>query len=91
MGSSCSTLDEQPGTIRVDAPAGKCWSGAIGDSTKEGGPKSIEIKGESIIVGNAQKQTPGRWTLTLTLEIDGKVVDTSTTSAEFGTAQVEEK
>jgi hypothetical protein len=90
--SSCSTLDTQPGTVYVDAPSGKCWSGAIGDSTKDGcGSKSYEIKGESIIVANAQKQTSGHWTLTLRLEMDGKTVDTSSTTAEYGIAQVEEK
>jgi hypothetical protein len=92
IASSCSTLDDQPGTIKVEAPESKCWSGAIGDSTKDGcGSKSFDIEGESIIVGNAQKQSPSGWTLTLTLEIDGEVVDTSTTSAEFGIAQVAEK
>jgi hypothetical protein len=92
MASSCDTLDTQPGTVRVDAPDGKCWSGAIGDSSKDGcGPKSFEIKDEPIVGGNAQKTTEGPWRLTLTLEIDGKVVDTSTTTAEFGIAQVIEK
>lgn len=89
--SSCDTLTEEAGTIKVDAPAGMCWSGAMGDSTKQGcGSASIPIEGEAIIVANAQKETPGRWTLTLTLEVGGDVVDTATTDAEFGIAQVSE-
>lgn len=87
----CETLEEQPGTVRVEAPAGKCWSGAIGDSTKDDcGPASFDIEGEAIIVANAQKQDAGKWRLRLVLEIDGKVVDTSETTAEYGIAQVEE-
>jgi hypothetical protein len=96
-GAACAETDElekgeeQPGVVRVSAPAGMCWSGAIGDSTKEGcGSQDIDIEGEAIIVANAQKQTPGRWELTLVLEVDGEQVDESTTDAEFGIAQVAE-
>lgn len=92
MGSSCETLDTQPGTVRVEAPEGQCWSGAIGDSTKEGcGSQSFDIEDEAIIVAVVQKQSPGRWTMTVALAVDGEVVDTATTDAEFGIAQVEEK
>lgn len=42
-----------------------------------------------LIVG--QKQDAGDWTLTITLEMDGEVVDTVSTSAEYGIAQVVEK
>lgn len=90
LGSS-DTLKDQPGTIRVQAPKGKCWSGAIGDSTKDGcGSRTFKITGETIIVGNAQKQTPGHWRLRMTLVVDGKVKDRSATTAEFGVAQVAE-
>jgi hypothetical protein len=85
------TFDEQTGIVRVDAPAGKCWSGAIGDSTKDGcGDASFTITGEAIISANAQKQTGGTWELTLTLEIDGEQIDRSETTAEYGVAQVVE-
>ena len=84
-------LTDEAGVIAVQAPAGKCWSGAIGNSTKEGcGPKEFTIEGESIIVGNAQKQTEGRWKLTLTLTVGGEEKDRSQTDAEFGIAQVSE-
>jgi hypothetical protein len=92
MASSCDTLESKPGTITVDAPDGMCWSGAIGDSSKDGcGTESFEIKDEAIIVGVVQKTTEGHWTMTVTLEMDGKVEDTATTNAEFGVAQVGEK
>lgn len=78
------------GTVTVEAPDGACWSGAIGDSTKQGcGTESFDVE-EDIIVADVQKETPGRWTLTMTLEVDGDVVDTSTTDADFGIATVEE-
>jgi hypothetical protein len=87
---SCTGVpSKHHGTVTVEAPEGACWSGAIGDSTKQGcGTESFDVE-EDIIVANAQKETPGRWTLTLTLEVDGDTVDTSTT--EFGIATVEEE
>jgi hypothetical protein len=88
-GCATDTLSKQPGVVR--APAGKCWSGAIGDSTKEGcGAKSFTIKGENIIVAVVQKKTAGRWALRLQLIVDGKLKDNSQTSATYGVAQVSE-
>lgn len=84
-------IEEQPGVVRVEAPGGMCWPGAIGDSTKEDcGSASFDIEDEAIIVAVVQKQTPGRWTLTVVLEIDGERVDDATTDAEFGIAEVSE-
>lgn len=83
-------LSDEPGTVEVEAPSGRCWSGAFGDRTVDGcGTRTVEIN-ESIIVANAQKQTPGKWTLRLTLTVGGEVKDESETSAEFGIAQVSE-
>jgi hypothetical protein len=97
LGTGCAeteatqVLGEQPGLVKVQAPEGKCWSGAFADRTEEGcGSKSIKIEGEAIIVANAQKQDPGKWKLELVLEMDGKVVDKSETTAEFGIATVHE-
>jgi hypothetical protein len=96
VGSSDDTQDavdvlsDEPGTVTVDAPVRRCWSGAFGDRTVEGcGPRTVEID-EDIIVANAQKQTPGRWRLSLTLTVGGEVKDESETTAEFGIAQVAE-
>lgn len=85
-----TALSNQAGVIRVDAPFGKCWVGAIGDSSKDGcGSSSFDVS-ETIIVGNAQKMTPGDWKLELILEIDGKEIDRSSTTAEYGGATVSE-
>jgi hypothetical protein len=93
LAAGCATdkLSDQPGVVRVQAPAGKCWSGAIGDSTKDGcGSKNFTIKGESIIVAVVQKTTAGRWALRLQLIVDGTVKDNAQTSATYGVAQVSE-
>lgn len=44
-------------TLQVEAPAKLCWSGSIGNATREGcGNASFEIEGTSgIFVANAQK------------------------------------
>jgi hypothetical protein len=83
-------LSDEPGTVLVEAPARRCWSGAFGDRTVEGcGSRTVGID-EDIIAANAQKRTPGRWTLRLTLTVGGEVKDESETSAQFGIAQVSE-
>lgn len=83
--------ESETGIVRVIAPGDKCWAGAIGDSSKQGcGIKSFTIEGESVIVANAQKETPGRWSLELILEIDEVEVDRAETMAEFGFVTVEE-
>jgi hypothetical protein len=77
-------------TIHVIAPPGKCWSGAMGDSTKDGcGSQDVSISQSGPIGGgNAQKLTPGSWQLSLSLDMDGSTVDTASTTAEYGIAQV---
>jgi hypothetical protein len=76
--------------VHVYAPTDGCWSGAIGDSTKEGcGPADITISQSGpIAAANAQKQSDGGWELGLALEINGAIVDSSATTAEYGVAQV---
>jgi hypothetical protein len=87
---AADTFEEQPGVIQIVAKRSVCWSGSIGNSTKEGcGSKSFRIKGESIIVANAQKQDEAG-KLTMILEINGEEVDRSTTSAAYGVVQVSE-
>ena len=77
-------------TIQVEAPASLCWSGAIGDATRDGcGDATFEIDSSiSIFVANAQKQSDDSRPLTLKLIIEGKVVDTATTTAAYGIATV---
>jgi hypothetical protein len=76
--------------VHVYAPPDGCWSGAIGDSTKEGcGPADIQISQSGpIAAANAQKQADGDWQLGLALEINGKIVDSSVTTAQYGVAEV---
>jgi hypothetical protein len=76
--------------VHVYAPSGGCWSGAIGDSTKDGcGSLDIPISQSGpIAAANAQKQDDGDWELSLGLEVNGKIVDTSSTTAEYGIAEV---
>ena len=52
VGSAAKTA-----TVQVEAPSNLCWSGSIGNSTKEGcGNASVDIEGLSgIVVANAQK------------------------------------
>jgi hypothetical protein len=87
MNSATATHTE---IVHVGAPPDGCWSGAIGDSTKDGcGPADITIsQAGPIAAANAQKQTEGDWQLTLSLEIGGKIVDSSVTTAEYGIAEV---
>jgi hypothetical protein len=86
-------LGEQEGVVRVEAGSEECWSGHVGDSSKDGcGAAEFQVGGkeEPIIVAIIQKESPGDWQLGVTLEIDGKVRDTSETTAEFGIAEVQE-
>lgn len=89
--SGDDTVSAKPGVVKVNAPEGKCWTGAIVDATREGcGSKEFPIEDEEIIVANAQKETPGRWELELVLEVDGEEVDRESTNARFGIAAVSE-
>ena len=90
LAGCADTLTKRPGTVSVVAPAHRCWSGQIGNSTKQGcGSKSYEID-ETIIVAVVQKHTPGRWRMRVSLVMDGKTKDEAQTTAAFGTAQVSE-
>lgn len=80
---------KQAFSVKVSAPAGKHWSGAIGNSTVDGvGPKTIKFKDAAITAADAQKQTVGNWTLTLTLRDGNKTLDTGSTSAQYGVVTV---
>jgi hypothetical protein len=90
LAGCADTLTKKPGTVEIQAPAGKCWSGQIGDSTKDGcGSESYEID-ETIIVAVVQKRTPGRWKMRVVLVIDGKTKDEAQSTAQQGIAQVSE-
>jgi hypothetical protein len=90
----CAETEEQSVVVRVEAPSGKCWSSAVGDSTGGGngcGPKSFSyMTNDAYISANAVKLDPGKWELRLILEVDGEVVSEASTTEEPGVAFVSE-
>ena len=77
-------------TITISTvPESVCWSGAIGDSTKDGcGDQTISVHDDlGIFSSNVQNQ--GLYgTVTISLTVDGEQRDSSTTSAAYGVASV---
>jgi hypothetical protein len=82
---------KQAWTVRVHAPSGAKWSGAMGGSTVDGnGSREVQIEDTSITAANAQKISPGKWELRLQLvNEDGEIVDEQNTTAAFGVVTVE--
>lgn len=81
---------DKTGTVIVNTSGNGCWSGAFGDRTVEGcGPQSVKVE-DVFLVANAQKQDAGKWELRLSLVKDGKTIDRSSTTAEYGIATVTE-
>lgn len=89
-GGSLSSAGGGEAIVRVEAPPASCWSGSIGDATQDGcGTREIPVDGVGgIYSANAQKQSEGDWSLSIILLVDGEEVDRSTTTAEYGIAQV---
>jgi hypothetical protein len=85
--ASCVGLNSTTvATVQIDAPASLCWSGAIGDATHEGcGTTTINIDSSiGLFAATAQKQSDDKKALTISLIINGKVVDSATTTAGYG-------
>lgn len=87
--------DDVPSGYAIKVIASGDWTGAIatgsGDtrSIEGSGTKIIDVEGSpSIVSANAQKQAANSETLTVQILMDGDVVAESSTSAEYGTAQV---
>lgn len=77
--------------IRIEAAPDLCWSGSIGDATREGcGPARFEVETTvgNLVSANAQKQDDGPGQLTVVAEIDGKEAGRNSTTAGYGLAQV---
>ncbi len=77
--------------VRIEAADDVCWSGSIGDATREGcGDKRFgKVEGVGgIFSANVQKSDDNRKPVTIVLEVDGREVDRTTTKAPFGVAQV---
>jgi hypothetical protein len=82
--------ETQTWTVRVVAPAGASWSGAIGDSSVDGvGSRNVTIQEGWVTAATVQKSDGGAWALKLQLvNQGGDVVDESSTSAAYGVATV---
>jgi hypothetical protein len=74
----------------VDVVADGCWSGSIGSSSYDGcGSRRITFKDSVITAATVQKQDEGSWRLGLKLVKDGEVLDSSSTSAQYGVVSVD--
>ena len=91
---SSKTADEQVKGVQIKISYDGEWQGAAGDlgstNTIQGtGDKTIDVDDDATIVSaNAQKMDGGSGTLTIQILKDGKVVEESSTDAEYGVAQV---
>jgi hypothetical protein len=82
--------DTKEATVRIEAPAGLCWSGSIGDATQEGcGDASFPVRtaAGNLVSANVQKKSAAAGTLTIVIEIGGVEKARNSTSAAYGLAQ----
>ena len=90
-GSAKKDLDKRPAVVRIEADAKTCWSGSIGDATRDGcGPARFDVQTTfgRVVSANAQKKSADALALSVVVEIDGKEVARNSTSAAYGVAQV---
>ena len=91
---SSNAADEQVKGVQIKIIYDGEWQGAAGDlgstNTIQGtGDKTIDLDDDATIVSaNAQKMDGGSGKLTIQILKDGKVVEESSTDAEYGVAQV---
>lgn len=90
FGRSTLTGGKTDGIVHVTAPEGSCWTGAIGGATQEGcGDQTFPVHDSlGLFSSNAQKKDDGPWTLTISVEVDGNVIATNSTTAAYGVTQV---
>lgn len=84
-------LESRPAVVRVEAAPALCWSGSIGDATRDGcGPASYDVETifGDVLSANVQKKDEGPGELTIIIEIDGQEVARNSTTAAFGLASV---
>ena len=74
--------------FRVQTDSSSCWSGFLGDASRQGcGSSEYAVTSSiSIFAGSVQKQSADGMPLTLQLIIEGKLVNESTTTADYGVA-----
>lgn len=86
-----SSVDEPTqAEVRVRAGAETCWSGQIGDATREGcGLATYPVSSDlGIVVAVVQKKADDPNPLTVEVWINGAIADTATTSAAYGIVTV---
>ena len=86
--TGCSSRGGDVATVTITAGKSVCWSAVTGKTTQHGcGSQTFSnvASTHGIFSGHAQKTTPGPATLTLQLLLAGKLVQTSQTTAPFGT------
>lgn len=92
VGLFADTLNMTPteGEVRVRAGAATCWSGQIGDATRDGcGAMTYPVSSDlGSIVAVVQKKSDDAEGLTVEVWIDGKLADTATTTAAYGLVTV---
>jgi hypothetical protein len=89
-GSSEQSTDQATAIVEVrTAPVDLCWSGAFGNRSVDGcGDSRVDLQSDiGIFSANAQKQDEFG-SLTLVLLVNGKQVDSATTTAAYGVASV---
>lgn len=64
--------------VRVDAPAGNCWSATIDDRLLRNGCGSLAFPLEvgGFVIVHFERQVPGDWHFSAAIEADGRVVQT---------------
>ena len=85
-----STKEPTQAEVRVRAGAATCWSGQIGDATRDGcGLATYPVSSDlGIIVAVVQKKADDPNPLTVEVWINGEIADTATTSAAYGIVTV---
>jgi hypothetical protein len=84
-------LESKPAVVRVEAAPSVCWSGSIGEATRDGcGAASYDVETifGDVVSANVQKKDAGAGELTIIIELDGREVARNSTTAAYGLASV---
>lgn len=76
--------------VAISAPGSLCWSANVGGATQEGcGDKAFSVHdGLGLFSSNVQKKSAGSEVIRISVQVDGQVAATNSTSAAYGVAQV---
>ena len=84
-------LEPKAAVVRVEAAPALCWSGSIGNATRDGcGPARFDVETSfgNVVSANVQKKDDGPGELSIIVELDGKEVARNSTTAAYGVASV---